>query len=276
MGVCFPGFSPATTNNTAHALEQQSNNQQPPWPLLRTMLLFFFFFLLLTIGAPSSSLVVEALSLSTKRIPYINQGEHPIGSPMWNKSMMADVINDVRITSLTTTIDRRTSLGGMLTMIALASSTLCSPAYALVEGSKPPRALSEEYRQGTAALGDGVEAEVLPRDAYKKLPSGVIYADISLGSNGEIVREGSKVNIQWVLRRSNGYFVDSSAVSDSVPFIFTVGDPVGAIHGLDEGIRGMKVGGSRRILIPPALAYIVGLMKVSLGRYLQDLDQNNK
>ena len=171
--------------------------------------------------------------------------------------MMADVINDVSITSLTTTIDRRTSLGGMLTMIALASSTLCSPAYALVEGRK--KALSEEYRQGTAALGDGVEAEVLPRDAYKKLPSGVIYADISLGSNGEIVREGSKVNIQWVLRRSNGYFVDSSAVSDSVPFIFTVGDPVGAIHGLDEGIRGMKVGGSRRILIPPALAYIDGV-----------------
>ena len=67
------------------------------------------------------------------------------------------------------------------------------------------------------------------------------------------------MNIQWVLRRSNGYFVDSSAVSDSVPFIFTVGDPVGAIHGLDEGIRGMKAGGSRRILIPPALAYVDGV-----------------
>ena len=62
-----------------------------------------------------------------------------------------------------------------------------------------------------------------------------------------------------MLRRSNGYFVDSSAVSDSVPFIFTVGDPVGAIHGLDEGIRGMKAGGSRRILIPPALAYVDGV-----------------
>ena len=136
------------------------------------------------------------------------------------------------------------------------------PARALVEGSKPPttktKALSEEYRQGSAALGGSVEAEVLPREAYNKLPSGVIFADISKGS-GEEVREGSKANIQWVLRRSNGYFVDSSAVSDSVPFIFTVGDKSGVIEGLDEGMRGMKVGGTRRILIPPSLAWVSGV-----------------
>lgn len=99
---------------------------------------------------------------------------------------------------------------------------------------------------------------MLPRESYKKLSSGVIYADISVGG-GEEVKEGSKVNSQWVLRRSNGYFVDSSAVSDSVPFIFKVGDPKGAIAGVDEGIRGMKVGGSRRILIPPSLAWTEGV-----------------
>jgi len=131
-----------------------------------------------------------------------------------------------------------------------------------VEGNPPPskakKSLGEEYRQGTAALADTEEAEVLPREAYNKLSSGVIYADIAQGS-GETVKEGSRVNLQWVLRRSNGYFVDSSAVSDSVPFIFTVGDPKGAIVGLDEGIRGMKSGGTRRILIPPRLAYVNGV-----------------
>ena len=64
--------------------------------------------------------------------------------------------------------------------------------------------------------------------------------------------------MQWVLRKSNGYFVDSSAVQDSVPFIFTVGDGT-AVQGLDEGIRGIKEGGVRRILMPPALAYVEGL-----------------
>ena len=131
-----------------------------------------------------------------------------------------------------------------------------------MEGNLPPskvkKSLGEEYRQGTAAMAQSVEAEVLPREAYKKLESGVIYADISKG-DGEEVTEGKKVNTQWVLRRSNGYFVDSSAVSDSVPFIFTVGDPNGAIKGLDEGIRGMKAGGTRRILIPPRLAWMQGV-----------------
>ncbi|KAL7536566.1 hypothetical protein ACHAWF_005495 [Thalassiosira exigua] len=149
--------------------------------------------------------------------------------------------------------------GGVAGLAGLTG--LADPALALVEGSKPPtktKALGEEYRQGTAALGDSVEAEVLPRESYKKLPSGVIYADISAG-DGEEVKEGSRTNVQWVLRRSNGYFVDSSAVSGSVPFIFKVGDPNGAIQGLDEGIRGMRSGGTRRILIPPRLAYVSGV-----------------
>ena len=156
--------------------------------------------------------------------------------------------------------DRREAIGKIISIATLAINL--TPAQALVEGNPAPtkakKSLGEEYRQGTAALADTQEAEVLPRDAYNKLPSGVIYADISQGS-GEIVKEGSRVNLQWVLRRSNGYFVDSSAVSDSVPFIFTVGDPKGAIAGLDEGIRGMKSGGTRRILTPPKLAYVDGV-----------------
>ncbi|KAL3924460.1 MAG: hypothetical protein SGILL_001032 [Bacillariaceae sp.] len=118
-------------------------------------------------------------------------------------------------------------------------------------------ALSEEYRQGTAALADMDEAAPVPREAYKKLDSGVVVADLRPG-NGETVREGSRVNLQWVLRKSNGYFVDSSHVSSDVPFIFVVGDG-SAIAGIDQGVRGMKVGGTRRILIPPRLAYVQGL-----------------
>jgi FKBP-type peptidyl-prolyl cis-trans isomerase len=118
--------------------------------------------------------------------------------------------------------------------------------------------LSEEYRQGTAALADMDDAAPVPRDAYKKLPSGVVYADLRAGTGGATVQAGSRVNLQWVLRKSNGYFVDSSETNGGVPFIFTVGDGT-AIQGVDEGIKGMKQGGTRRILIPPSLAYVDGL-----------------
>jgi FKBP-type peptidyl-prolyl cis-trans isomerase len=121
--------------------------------------------------------------------------------------------------------------------------------------------LSEEYRQGTAALADMDEMAPVPREAYKKLPSGVIIADLRPGTSTDntIVKEGSRVNMQWVLRKSNGYFVDSSQVAnEGVPFIFTVGDG-SAIAGVDEGVRGMSVGGVRRLLIPPSLAYVQGL-----------------
>jgi len=138
-----------------------------------------------------------------------------------------------------------------LAVIAAASLSV-SPSYAAD--------LKEEYRQGTAALGGEDEMAPVPREAYKKLPSGVVYADMREGNaNSGVVKEGSRCNIQWVLRKSNGYFVDSSERNGGgVPFIFTVGDG-SAIAGLDEAIRGMKEGGVRRLLIPPSLAYVKGL-----------------
>ena len=103
-----------------------------------------------------------------------------------------------------------------------------------------------------------------------ELSSGVTYRDLKEGPPDALVAtEGKRVNIQWVLKRSNGYSIDSSAQNDGVPFIFVVGgasytasSSIGvqtAIPGLDEGIRGMKVGGIRRIVVPPSLAYVGGL-----------------
>lgn len=88
-----------------------------------------------------------------------------------------------------------------------------------------------------------------------KLPSGVEYFDAILGEGSDVVKDGSSVQFQWVLRRSNGYFVDASSNYDSEPFIYKVGNTNRVIKGLDEGIRGMKVGGVRKLNIPPTLAY---------------------
>ena len=102
-----------------------------------------------------------------------------------------------------------TMLGGLLSLTTLP----------MASNAADTKALSEEYRQGTAALADMDDQAPVPREAYKKLPSGVIYADLRTG-NGDVVGPGNRVNMQWVLRKSNGYFVDSSDVAGGVPFIF--------------------------------------------------------
>ncbi len=100
--------------------------------------------------------------------------------------------------------------------------TLLSPSQETLHRPETKRHLAKNIVTRDVALADTEEAEVLPREAYKKLSSGVIYADIAVG-NGESVKEGSRVNLQWVLRKSNGYFVDSSAVSDSPLYIYSWG-----------------------------------------------------
>lgn len=63
----------------------------------------------------------------------------------------------------------------------------------------------------------------------------------------------------WVLRRSNGYFVDSSKNYNNEPFIYRSGNTNKVIRGLDDGIRGMKAGGVRRISTPPSVSFVEGV-----------------
>jgi hypothetical protein len=43
------------------------------------------------------------------------------------------------------------------------------------------------------------EMAPVPREAYKKLPSGVITADLRPGKTEDgVVKNGSRVNLQWV------------------------------------------------------------------------------
>ena len=114
------------------------------------------------------------------------------------------------------------------------------------------------------ALEEPPPMESVDLAAYKKIAGGGRYADLGEGKGPEIA-EGSKVSLQWVLRRSNGYYVDGSvkmlsakgggavAVDSNFDeqnnFIFTVGDGQ-AMPGIDAGVRGMRQGGKRRLVLP--------------------------
>jgi FKBP-type peptidyl-prolyl cis-trans isomerase FkpA len=82
--------------------------------------------------------------------------------------------------------------------------------------------------------------------------------DLVVGTGAEAVA-GKTVTINYSVwlysdtaAENKGTFIQSS--SGGTPFSFVIGGG-GAIQGVNQGVTGMKVGGKRRLIIPPELAY---------------------
>ena len=83
--------------------------------------------------------------------------------------------------------------------------------------------------------------------------SGLIITDITLNDNGQTAMSGNKVQVHYVGTLQDGTKFDSSRDRNS-PFKFTIGKGE-VIKGWDEGIKGMRVGDIRKLIIPPHLGY---------------------
>lgn len=79
--------------------------------------------------------------------------------------------------------------------------------------------------------------------------SGLYYVDLVEGDGAEAV-SGADVAVDYRVRLRTGAFVDSS--EGRGPFEFTI-DAGGVYAGFNEGVRGMRVGGERKLVLPPAL-----------------------
>ena len=82
--------------------------------------------------------------------------------------------------------------------------------------------------------------------------SGLKYIDQKEGT-GERARAGDTVEVHYTGWLKNGKKFDSS-VDRGEPFSFTLGARM-VIKGWDEGVAGMRVGGKRKLIIPPELGY---------------------
>ena len=83
--------------------------------------------------------------------------------------------------------------------------------------------------------------------------SGLIIEDVIVGA-GDLAEAGQQVTVHytgWLL--DNGKKFDSSKDRDD-PFQFGLGMRQ-VIAGWDEGVQGMKIGGTRKLTIPSALGY---------------------
>ena len=81
---------------------------------------------------------------------------------------------------------------------------------------------------------------------------GLIIEELVVGE-GAAAAAGQHVTVHYTGWLTNGKKFDSSKDRND-PFVF----PLGAGHvirGWDEGVQGMKVGGTRKLTIPPELGY---------------------
>ena len=92
-------------------------------------------------------------------------------------------------------------------------------------------------------------------DAMTKTTSGLYIQDLPVGMGDEATL-GATVTVHFEGWLANGTKFDSSRDRNE-PFSFLLGAGL-VIRGWDEGVAGMRVGGLRKLVIPPGLAYGVG------------------
>ena len=83
-------------------------------------------------------------------------------------------------------------------------------------------------------------------------PSGLIIEELTIGE-GDEATPGNGVTVHYTGWLLDGTKFDSSKDRDD-PFSFNLGYGQ-VIKGWDEGVAGMKVGGKRKLTIPPQLGY---------------------
>jgi FKBP-type peptidyl-prolyl cis-trans isomerase len=82
--------------------------------------------------------------------------------------------------------------------------------------------------------------------------SGLKYEDTVVG-NGATAAAGQNVSVHYTGWLTDGRKFDSSKDRND-PFEFKLGAGQ-VIRGWDEGVQGMKIGGTRKLTIPPQLGY---------------------
>lgn len=107
-------------------------------------------------------------------------------------------------------------------------------------------------RPADSAFGDCSAAAHYDSTAMQSTSDGLQFQDFVAG-NGPAAAAGDSLEVHYTGCLTNGKKFDSS-LDRGVPFPFVLGTG-SVIPGWDEGLKGMRPGGKRRLVIPPDLAY---------------------
>jgi len=135
--------------------------------------------------------------------------------------------------------------------IALAVAIALGFMYLGTQGFMTAGSTAEGEAMGTTTntlqlpmATDGMTAEELPTE--------LTITDLVVGTGAEAT-PGTRVAVHYVGTLPDGTVFDASA-NHGGPFSFNLGAGE-VIAGWDQGVAGMKVGGKRRLVIPPSMAY---------------------
>lgn len=131
-------------------------------------------------------------------------------------------------------------------------------ARSILFGELPTVVSSESRQPVVVASSQMANLQQARADAYLQATGSsgnierMIIDDIKIGTGPEVER-GDVVAVHYIGTLQNGDEFDNSRRRGQ-PFSFKVGAGE-VIEGWEEGVVGMKVGGQRILIIPPALAY---------------------
>lgn len=134
-------------------------------------------------------------------------------------------------------------------MLILAFSAASFNACTCSKNSSSNPQSNQAPASNTQQSGSSV---VQPADVPAPIPDTFEITDVKIGKGAEAV-DGKKITVHYTGILADGLKFDSSLDRDA-PMTFVLGTGQ-VIQGWDEGIKGMKVGGKRKLTIPPRMGY---------------------
>lgn len=159
-------------------------------------------------------------------------------------------MHDLAKWALFMNLKRALALAGGLTALTLSGCGYSNP---YGNGGKVATTITNPSPSPSPSVqtgGDSFKAGANQRST--ELSDGLRYIDLKTGT-GAVAQPGDSVSVQYTGWLSSGKVFDSSW-SRGQPFTFTIGKTA-VIKGWSEGIPGMRVGGKRKLIIPPSLGY---------------------
>ncbi len=141
---------------------------------------------------------------------------------------------------------------GIVAVVVVAAAVMYypgAPAPATATADSQPTADATQTVTQPVELSGTVVTNPKPTT----MSDGLIIEDTKIG-NGAEAKKGSLVRVNYVGTFADGKKFDASADHGTEGFTFPLGQGR-VIKGWDEGVVGMKVGGTRKLTVPPQLGY---------------------